>query len=185
MKRMTLVKTHMLLASFMFPVALMFLITGALYTWGIKGSYDNRELIVSVSEPLVKDEKSLKSIVEAELARQGIAPPSGKTRISSIADAYHFEWTGSRRDVLLQPTGNPLEARLTVKETSWYRTFVQLHKAKGGTLFKVYAAGFAVALFILLASGFIMAWQVPAFRRGVKISSMAGLVVFFGMIAAG
>ena len=185
MSRIALVKVHMLLASFMFPVALMFLVTGALYTWGITGTYENRDLVFGVSEPLEKDEGALKALVEQELARQGVAPPTGKSRIRSIGDAYHFEWVGSRRDVVLQPTANPLEARLTIKETSWYRTFVQLHKAKGGALFKVYAALLALALFVLLASGFIMSWQVPAFRRSVKFATGAGVVVFLAMLASG
>ena len=35
--RLQLMKVHTILAAFIFPVALMFMITGALYTWGIKG----------------------------------------------------------------------------------------------------------------------------------------------------
>jgi hypothetical protein len=175
----------MLLAAFMFPVALMFLVTGALYTWGVKGSYEDRNISVALSEPLRQDAETLRAIAAAELSRQGVALPTGNAKVESLGGAYRLTWTGSRRDVLLQPTGNPLEARLTIKETSWYRTFVQLHKAKGGALFKVYAAVFALALFILLASGFVMAWQVPAFRRNVKIATGAGIVVFLAMLASG
>jgi hypothetical protein len=47
-----------------------------------------------------------------------------------------------------------------IKNTSWHRQFVQLHKAKGGALFKVYATAFATALLLLLISGFTMAWVV-------------------------
>ena len=64
----------------------------------------------------------------------------------------------------LEPTFEPLVFRLTVSETTWYRTFVQLHKAKGGKLFKYYAAALAVALFIILGSGLWMAMQIPRFR---------------------
>ena len=39
MNRLQLMKIHSLLAAFIFPVAIMFMVTGSLYTWGIKGSY--------------------------------------------------------------------------------------------------------------------------------------------------
>ena len=64
-----------------------------------------------------------------------------------------LEWTGSSKDVILEPTDKKLIAKLTVKHTTWYRHLVQLHKAKGGNPFKVYAAILAISLALLLASG--------------------------------
>ncbi len=49
MNRMTLTKIHLLLAAFMFPVALMFLVTGGLYTWRFKGSYVSTSSDVSLA----------------------------------------------------------------------------------------------------------------------------------------
>lgn len=180
MNRATLTKVHMLLAAFMFPVALMFLVTGGLYTWGISGDYETTDHKVTLSAPMMNDEKALSTLAATELAKLGVAPPSGNPRVRSIGDNYNLEWSGSQRDVLLAPTDNPLEAKLTVKETSWYRHLVQLHKAKGGTLFKLYAAALAVALFILLGTGFLMAWKVPSYRRATNISAGAGLLFFIG-----
>ena len=77
-----------------------------------------------------------------------------------------------------------LKAKLTIKETTWYRNLVQLHKAKGGQIFKFYAAGLAIALFIILASGFLMAWQIPKYRRQALFCSAAGIFVFLLMIAS-
>jgi len=37
--RSTLMNTHALLQAFILPVAIMFFVAGALYTWGIKGDY--------------------------------------------------------------------------------------------------------------------------------------------------
>jgi len=183
-KRANLIKIHMLLASFMFPVACMFLITGGLYTWGIKGSYSSEDHMISLAEPLVQDQAYLASLVERELARLAIAVPSGGAKIKQGGTSYKLEWTGSGRDVTLEPTSDPLSARLTVKETTWYRNLVQLHKAKGGQLFKVYAAGLAIALFIILFSGFLMAWQIPKYRQQALAYSLAGVIVFLVMIIA-
>ena len=90
-----------------------------------------------------------------------------------------LEWTGSSKDVILEPKGKALEAKLTVKDTSWYRHLVQLHKAKGGTVFKWYAAIFAVSMLLLLISGFMMAWQMPKLKRLTLITTVFGVVSFF------
>ena len=37
LNRSALMKAHALLAAFILPVAIMFFVTGALYTWGKKG----------------------------------------------------------------------------------------------------------------------------------------------------
>ncbi|TXL19713.1 hypothetical protein BMR06_08750, partial [Methylococcaceae bacterium HT5] len=50
--RAFLVKSHMALAAFILPVALMFFITGALYTWGEKGSYDTETYKLQLRQPM-------------------------------------------------------------------------------------------------------------------------------------
>ncbi|MDG1462655.1 MAG: hypothetical protein P8R04_03720, partial [Gammaproteobacteria bacterium] len=149
---------------FMFPVAIMFLVTGGLYTWGYKGGYDTTSYDISVPAGIPADLDQLTELVVSELQRREIAKPEGKAKLKKSGTSYKFEWTGSSRDVALEPTFEPLVFRLTVSETTWYRTFVQLHKAKGGKLFKYYAAALAVALFIILGSGLLMAMQIPRFR---------------------
>jgi hypothetical protein len=162
----------------------MFLVTGGFYTWGIKGSYDSEVHMISLSKPLNQDQQQLQTLVEQELMELSIPVPSGNAKVKKGGTSFKFEWTGSDRDVVLEPTSDSLAAKLLIKETTWYRHLVQLHKAKGGQLFKVYAAILAVSLFIILFSGFIMAWQVPKHRKLVLIFSAAGLCIFLLMIGA-
>jgi hypothetical protein len=182
MTRFTLIKIHMLLAAFIFPVAVMYLVTGGLYTWGIKGAYDEHKYDVVLDGALSEDEVVLKELAASELRRLAIAPPTGGAKIKRIGQSFQLEWTGSERDVILKATGDPKKARLLVKETTWYRHLVQLHKAKGGQLFKVYAAILAISLFTILLSGFLMAWQIPKFRKLVAACSVAGVVMFLLMV---
>ena len=181
--RTNLIKAHLMLATFIFPAVLMFLITGGLYTWGIKGSYDTREYTLALSEPLTPDQPALQAMVQGELRKLAVADPAGAAKVKKAGNSFVFEWTGSQRDVLLEPTDDALSARLTVKETTWYRNLVQLHKAKGGVLFKVYAAVLATGLFVILASGYLLAWQVPKFRRLAINCSLAGVGLFILAIA--
>ena len=159
----------------------MFIITGAFYTWEIKGSYDSEVHMLPLDVPLIDEQDALVEIIDRELQRLSIPTPSGGATVKRSGTSFQLEWTGSKRDVVLEPTADGLQAKLTVKETSWYRNFVQLHKAKGGQFFKVYAALLAVSLFTILISGFIMAWQVPNLRKMTLMFSGAGIVIFLLM----
>jgi len=176
--RASLIKVHLLLATFIFPAALMFIVTGAFYTWEIKGSYNSEVYMLPLQTPLTDEQLILVEIVTRELEQRSIEHPSGKAKVKKNGTSFQLEWTGSKRDVVLEPTPDELLAKLTIKETTWYRNFVQLHKAKGGQLFKVYAAIMALSLFTILLSGFIMAWQIPKYRTMAITFSAAGIAVF-------
>jgi hypothetical protein len=182
MQRTTLMKTHIVLAAFILPVALMYFVSGALYTWGVKGGYENTDYELTLTEPLQTEHAILHDFVVAQLTERDIAVPSGHSKIKKGGTSYKFEWTGSALDVVLSPTFDPLKAKLTVKKTSAYRQLVQLHKAKGGTPFKVYAVVLVVSLLLLLLSGVMMAWQLPKYRPLLFTSLGAGVVVFAAMV---
>ena len=178
MDKLVLMKLHALLAAFILPVAVMFAVTGSLYAWGIKGSYSNEVHAIALNEPLVADAGLLTQQAEAELQKLGQKQPEGKPKLKKYGTHFLLEWTGSKKDVVLEPGNSPEVAKLTIKHTTWYRNFVQLHKAKGGTAFKVYAVIFSVILGLLLLSGFTMAWQTPKLRGATIASSLLGVVSF-------
>ena len=182
--RMALINVHMLLAAFIFPAAVMFLVTGGLYTWGIKGSYINEAHMIELNQPLSADEDQIRQLIENELQKLSIDIPSGQMAIKKGGTSFKVEWTGSRRDVVLEPTEDERLAKLTVKDTTWYRNLVQLHKAKGGQLFKVYAAILAVSLFTILATGFVIAFQIPKYRRSAAFTAVFGVALFLLMVVS-
>jgi len=136
---------------------------------------------LSLKTPLQKELSHLVNAVEQELNKQEVSLPTGKAKIKKIGQSFQLEWTGANKDVVLEPTLNPLIAQLKIKKTSWHRHFVQLHKAKGGVAFKVYATILAIGLLFLLISGFIMAWQLPKLRKMTLVSTLFGLVFFITM----
>ena len=182
--RSTLMKAHSLLAAFILPAAIMFFVTGALYTWGIKGDYDTTTHEINLDSPVKGELSELVTLATNELKKRNIETPSGQAKIKTIGDAFKLEWTGSKADIIIEPTPDPLIAKLQIKETSLHRQFVQLHKAKGGNPFKVYAAIFAIALLLLLISGFTMAWQTPKLRKLTLVSASLGLAVFVVFVAS-
>src|SRR5690606_14684292 len=178
MTRLQLMTIHALLAAFIFPVASMFMITGALYTWGIKGSYQDETYEVRLAKEISPELNELIGLAESEIKKLGLSNPSGKAKIKHYGNHFMLEWTGSSKDVTLEPTDKKLTARLTVKHTSWYRHLVQLHKAKGGTAFKVYAAVLAIAVGLLLISGLFIAWQTPKLKQLTLITFFVGIGSF-------
>lgn len=185
MSRLFLTKVHLWLAALLFPAILMFLVTGGLYTWGVTGKTDDLKRDVALSAPLdAENEDVFKALALAELKAAGRDAPTGKARVRKTGLGFAWEWTGSRRDVTVEPTADPLVAKVTIKEASLHRVAVQLHKAKAGTAFKVYASILAFALFLLVATGLIIGLQSRPFRRTTIVGSLAGLVVFAGLVMA-
>ncbi len=182
--RSTLMKVHVLLAAVILPVAIMFFVTGALYTWDIKGDYDTTTHEIILNSPIQGDLPELVAIATKEFKKHNIEAPTGQAKIKKIGGAFKLEWTGSKVDIILEPTSKPLIAILQIKKTSLHRQFVQLHKAKGGSPFKVYVVVLATALLLLLISGFTMAWQIPKLRKLTLASTLFGIVVFVAMVAS-
>ncbi len=184
LNRSILMKAHTLLAAFILPVAIMFFVTGALYTWGIKGDYNSTTYKLELKKPIQGELTELVAIATSELQKKNIDLPSGQAKIKKAGTSFKLEWTGSQLDIIVEPTSRPLIAKIHIKKTNWHRLFVQLHKAKGGTAFKVYAAAVAIALLFLLVTGFIMAWQSPKLRKLTLASASLGLVVFILMVVS-
>lgn len=175
---------HVLLAAFILPVAIMFFVTGALYTWGIKGSYVTDPYEINLFQPMPDNLSELVALAKKELASRDLEPPTGQPKVKRMGSSFRLEWTGSNMDIILEPTSEPLVAKLAIKTTSLHRQFVQLHKAKGGEPFKVYATAFSVALLLLLVSGFMMAWQMPKLRKLTAASALLSIATFVAMVVA-
>lgn len=183
--RLTLVRLHALLAVFICPAVMMFLVTGALYTWGIKGGYDTQQYEINLEAPLSSRLSALVLMAEQELQKRDKALPTGKAKVKKAGTSFKFEWTGSVMDIVIEPTSDPLIAIMSIKKASWYRHLVQLHKAKSGYLFKIYAAIMSMSLLLLFVTGGIMAWQLPKLRRSALVSAAAGTGLFIVMVVCG
>ncbi len=183
--RRSLTTLHVILAGFFFPLALMFALTGGLYTFGIKGGYVERSIPVTVEQMPGDTLTAWVGIVERELAKVSVAVPSGSAGLKKAGTSMELEWTGVRRDVVLRPTGVPLQLDLVIKDTDRWRHLVQLHKAKGSYLAKTISMFWAASLVLLAISGLIIAFSAPAFRRLAIPAAGAGLATFVAYLLLG
>lgn len=173
-----LVIIHTALAAFFLPMGLMYAVTGGLYGLDIKGRYNTIEHHIELAEPLPTNLAALIAVTEAELNSRGLRHPTGGARIRSGGTSFYFEWTGSRRDVQLHPTDQPREALLKVMDTTPHRYLVQLHKAKGGLAFRLFAAAWMVGLVSLFLTGGVMALLDRRHRALALAFGAIGLIVF-------
>jgi hypothetical protein len=175
-------KVHLFSAAFIMPIALLFLSTGFLITLAdINGGYDETVYQVSLSQPLVRDEPTLKKLVLAEMERLQLAKPDGWTGVDDLDEDpwYRFQQSdGVGRIILLEPTANPLVAKMTVKDASLYRKFVLLHNAHGNKYFKIYSLIFVLTLSSMLVTGYLMAWRLKHHRRPMIIASTGSVLLF-------
>ena len=76
MNRAFLTKLHLVAASLMFPAVLMFLFTGALYTWGEKGAWiESSDQVALTQDFSTLSEADLREIAATALATRGLWPP--------------------------------------------------------------------------------------------------------------
>lgn len=176
--RKQLIIVHTVLAAFFLPMGIMYAITGGLYGLGIKGDYNTQTTEIKLDAPLDGELSTMVRLAEAELDRAGVSPPSGGASVKTGGTSYYLEWTGANRDIQLHPTDDPLVATFKLKDTGAHRYFVQLHKAKGGTLFKWFAAVWMVGLVLLFLTGGVMAFVAKPYRKLAVVSASAGVAVF-------
>ena len=186
MNRVFLTKLHLIAAAFMFPAMLMFLLTGALYTWGNKGAWEETSATITLSQPYeTLDENGLRKIAIDALTAEGLPEPSGSANVEGEGSETKLSWSGARSEASVKASDNPMAAQVELKGASVHRLFVQLHKAKGSTAFKIYATTLAFVLFLLVLSGVIMGLQVKALRKLTITTSALGLAAFAGFVALG
>jgi len=176
----TIMRTlHVALAGFFAIPLVMYVVTGVLYTFEIKGQYQTAKTTVALDLPNSPSLADLESRVSGLLEIQHkMPPPTGGQSLKKIGNMWSFEWTGARHDAVLSSTDKPGEYLFEFKDTTWYRHFVQLHKAKAGFYFKLVAAGLSAALIFMFASGILMSYSSPALFRVMLYSFSIGTVVF-------
>ncbi len=182
--RSFLMKVHLILAVFLLPVAVMFFVTGALYIWEIKGEEEKSKYQIVLEAPFSGSLDDFTTLTSQQLSDLGLSVPTGTPKIKQKEEGDMFEWSGSALNVTVKIDVKTSVAEMEVKQSSWYRHLVQLHKAKGGLLFKVYATVLSIALLIVLLTGFIMAWQVPRLRYLTVMSISSGLAIFLVLVVS-
>lgn len=191
--RMLWMKLHGYLACFFLPFTLLYIITGTLYFFDIKGDVTSvSEYSVPLSNGWPTNDVLARPLVERFLKQhQDIELP----------EDYYFEhgnhdWYGHKREVILiNPDehqdhhdesqvishGDNLDrsslAKLVVKEHDLLQQLLIIHKGFAGSFFKLLSILFAASLTFSIISGVVITLQLPQLRVPSMLSILAGGVV--------
>lgn len=182
--KMQLIQAHVVMSSFIFPAAILFIVTGVSEIWKIGGSKTMTSVTVHLPSPVPTEMSDLIQIIERELSERELHAPTGniKRKSESGESITLIEWHGAAREVRLTHQKGYSVATIDIIENDLYKRMVQLHKSKGGLAFKIYSTLVAFVLFFVLATGVVMIWQSRKLRNYFSMSFLFGTMLF-GVLA--
>ena len=76
--RYRIMQMHMLLAGFLLPIAIIYFISGALYTLDIKGHIEKQKITLHLEKPFTPDLERLTELTKAALLQRDLPLPDGE-----------------------------------------------------------------------------------------------------------
>ena len=184
-KRYTLMKIHMILASVVFPITVMFFISGVFYISDIKPESSRETFRVELDQPLQSDLAQLLGLARQELAERGISEPLDEATLewNSDLEIFYLFWDGNNHWLKLRPSTRDMNvAVFTLYTPSWYGRFMNMHKGYGKDLFNYFVTMMVIVMMLTLISGVWMGLSLPKQRKLVIRSMGAGFLLFLILI---
>jgi len=183
--RFNLIKVHTILGVFFLPLAMMFLISGALYTFDVKGELEKLTYKVERQTPIVMTLDVVRPIVEQELAKRGIALPKNSPKMKRKKGRLQFRWSDMDHRIRFSLSADSNVGFLRISTPSLYHRFTQLHFANGSLLFKVIAAVMVAVLIVQFLMGIVVSLRSTKMRKLMLVSLFSGFGVFVILIVVG
>lgn len=169
-------KIHNYISVFFLPLAIIFIITGALYLLGIHGSPEKQEIDVQIDRSMMNDTANLTSLVKDAVEKNNLQMPDGEPK--KIRDSLVWgDMNGT--NIMLSTDRNSGNIQLFASQPTFYSRLVLAHKGKIGMLFNVMAIIFSLSLLITYFSGILLAFKKANTRRYTIITIFSGIIITF------
>ncbi|GMR05891.1 MAG: hypothetical protein BMS9Abin25_0468 [Gammaproteobacteria bacterium] len=177
---------HVVLGGFLLPMALVFFVTGALYAVDITGGKKSIDWAYQEKGGYTLATDDLTRSVASQFASKGISLKLSsipKIRTQNNGDR-NISWNidSSRVKAMIRKS-QPDTVIVRVKQVTFFKSFLDLHKVKLGFAFATYAFIASIALIILSITGFLMLIKDKRHRLVGLLSALAGTLVFVILIA--
>ncbi len=182
-QRMLIVKVHAILACFFIPLALLYFVSGALYSFDIKGDVEKQVYAVALDRPFTPDLARLSELAKTALEQRELSLPTGNPVIAKKKNSYEYRWSDLKNVVVVQPTDNPLQVELIYRQRSPLTQLMRVHRAEAGSLIKTFSLSMVIALIVILGSGVFLAVGMPKLRRTALLALGAGCIVMLSIFA--
>jgi len=176
-QRMLVIKIHALLACFFIPMATLYFISGALYTFDIKGHIDKKIYMLALERPFAPDLGQLSEVARAALEQRELVSPRGDSSIAKKKGSYEYRWGDLKHLVVIHPTDDPFKAELVYRQRNALAQVMRVHRAEADSWVKIFSLSMAVSLITILASGVYLAVGLPKLRRSALFALAAGFLV--------
>ena len=178
---MLIIKVHAILACFFMPLTLLYFVSGGLYALDIKGSVEKQVYTVTLDRPFAPDLAQLSESITSALEQRSLALPSGSPAIRKKKNSYEYLWGDLQRQVMVQPTANPLQVEMVYRQRSPLTQLMRVHRAEAGSLIKALSLSMVVSLLFILGSGVFLAVGMPKLRRTALFALGAGFVAMLAI----
>ena len=172
-------KLHVLLAAIMLPVALLYFISGALYSLDVKGKVTKQEIKIKLQQPFEPNLLVLSRAAKQTLLEHKLPLPSGEPLLKKKKGVYELRWSDLQLAVTLKPSANPMRAVMTVRQRSLLTQIMRIHRAEAGSAFVFLSVALVVSLLIVFASGVYMGLGIEKFRGMIHKALLSGTLLFF------
>lgn len=170
--RLVWMKLHAYLACFFLPLTLLYISSGMLYFFDIKGQVtEEQEFFVELTQPWPTSEQEAEILVKKHLVG---------TRLVELPEDYFLwqgkhDWYGREREVLMSPTEQENVIEIHIMEHDWVMQMLIIHKGFAGIYFKLMSIGFGISLAFTILSGVIITLQLPQLKNTALWSIAAGV----------
>jgi uncharacterized iron-regulated membrane protein len=175
--RRLLINVHLYLAAFLAPMLLLVAVSGGLYLLNIKGEVTREAVVLPAGSNLDTEATTLEADVRALLAEAGIAHEFEYLRISSDkvvtrpTSREHYQFNLAATGLTATRNTPDLQGRM-----------MELHKGHGPGLFKDFQKVLSVGLMFIVLSGLWLGISARGLRNKTLLSTIAGLIVFLGVV---
>ncbi|MFT6839599.1 MAG: putative iron-regulated membrane protein [Candidatus Azotimanducaceae bacterium] len=175
--RRLLINVHLYLAAFLAPMLLLVAVSGGLYLLNIKGEVTREAVVMPAGSNLDTEAPTLEADVRALLAEAGITHEFEYLRVSSNkvvtrpTSREHYQFNLAATGLTATRNTPDLQGRM-----------MELHKGHGPGLFKDFQKVLSVGLMFIVLSGLWLGISARGLRNKTLLSTIAGLIVFLGVV---
>lgn len=182
--RFKIIQLHMLLASFLLPVGVLFFISGSLYTLGVKGDVSKKSFTVALEKPFEPNLELLSKVVVRALGERELVLPRGDPYLKKSNKVYKFRWDDLHYSVTMVANRGDRTVDLTYRERSILTQVMRIHRAEAGSKLKIVSIVSAIGLLIVFVTGLYMAYSVPKLRNPSLLATALGFLTLLAVIIA-
>lgn len=179
MKRKNIIYIHLTLATYFLPITFFFMITGGLYTFGIKGQTTIETYEFESSQ--IKD-NNISNIILQKLKHRNLNLNRSPI-INYSGDAVTYMWKNRHYEIILTRNYRTNLDNLRYKEYNTLSWLMKLHKANGNTLFKTITAIWLISLLLIFLSGTFLAYKTSNLKYiatwGLILGTLTTIIIIF------